>query len=682
MNKIPLRLLVPILISGLGFVFISAKTIDVSQLELIPRNLPKASDSFWGEVPISSFTQIEPQPGEPASENTRLLIAQDEKNILVYIYCYQNPETIAARNTSRDSRSKSDDSISLLFDTFSDDRSSFGFWVNPLGTMADFRVADDGRTVDLNWDTEWGAEARRTSDGWAAMVRIPFKSIKYNKTLTTWGFNASRTIPHRSETSWWSGPMVSDNRISQGGTLVNVTVPKEKGITASIYPFITIRSEIDHTLNETYSDTEFGADLRLQIGTTLQANITYNPDFSTIEADRERVNLTRYELSYPEKRLFFQEGNEMFNTRIRTFYSRRISEIDHGAKVTGKMDRHAFSLLSTSGPEFGKESDVQFHVLRTKTDVLEASTVGFTFTEKRWDDGYARTLSADYELSLAKTWKLTGQFVGGSPGKFGETRAGYVRFARDTNQYHYHIRYTDMGEGFRELANHSGFVGDDNRREVDADASYKFLYDPSSAFRYLSIGAKNNIFWGQNGTLRGWHQLDYARLYLRNRFSIDLENKFEFRRYEKDFDNRETSIKIGFNTDESANAFFQHDNGVNEDLNFQRFRAGFRTKLGDKFTIEYNLDHINFDPDPYDRSTFINILSSNYFFTKDVWIRLFAQSHSSIDRTYVSAQFGWRFKPPFGAVYLIYNGDQYESGPHLRFHKEIFLMKFTYPFGS
>ena len=116
-------------------------------------------------------------------------------------------------------------------------------------------------------------------------------------------------------------------------------------------PYTTLRLEnTEESNNEDELNAEFGGDLTINITPSLQADLTYNPDFATVEGDQERINLSRYELSYPEKRLFFMESNELYSTRIRTFYSRRISDIGYGAKVTGKLGDYSLSSLYTRSP--------------------------------------------------------------------------------------------------------------------------------------------------------------------------------------------------------------------------------------------------------------------------------------------------------------------------------------------
>ncbi len=282
-------------------------------------------DSVIYTLPDSAtnFIQMEPNPQSPFAEKTVVYAMYDDKALYIVFKCYQEPGSIKAKIQTRDNLTKNDDAVTFTLDTYNDQRTGFGFFINPLGTQCDFRVLDDGRIIDTNWDTEWESATQIYPWGWYAEFAIPFKSIQFKQKTNEWGVNFSRVIRYNFETSWWSGEVSGDFRISQSGKLSGIDIPGEKG-KLTLFPYGTIRYEdSDFTDVDGEWKADAGGDVIYQVNSNLTANATYNPDFATVEADQEQVNLTRYELSYPEKRLFFQEGNEMFSTRIRTCYSRR-----------------------------------------------------------------------------------------------------------------------------------------------------------------------------------------------------------------------------------------------------------------------------------------------------------------------------------------------------------------------
>lgn len=618
-----------------------------------------------------SFIQMEPQPGEASTENTTAWFGYDEHNIYAVFKCYQKSPVIA-KNQSRDALSKSDDIIALLVDTYNDNRSGYGFFVNPLGTQIDIKINDDGRNLDTNWDTEWECEARVFDWGWCAEMAIPFNSLKYRKDSETWGINLGRVIRNNFETIYWSGALTADFRISQSGELRGLQLPGSR-MKFSLYPYASVFKTTDEKVK-----ADAGIDAEWQISPNVSMNATYNPDFATVEADQVKINLTRYELSYPEKRLFFQEGNEMYNTRIQTFYSRRIKDIDYGARLNGKIGGYQFNILNARSPEFSAEDPASFFTVgRLKKDILNSSTVGLTMVDKSWNGGFTRSLGLDYTLNLGKTWKLTGQFIGSAPGDFWSHSAWFMRFSRENNIYHYHIRISSIGENFMENVNQTGFIRDDDRKEIDFEGTYKFWFN-NSFIKYIDIGSNNNFFWSQAGNLRSWDLDNWADFYLNNRFNLKYKYNNEYKLYEKDFYNYFHELSLGYNTEEWSNARLGFTQGRNFDSEFTLISGSGQIKLFQNLSLSYTAQFLDFYPDPEDRSTFINILTTNYNFSKDLWVKLFAQSSRVNEKAYFYGMFGWRFKPPFGALYLIYSRDQFMLNEDYLKYDNMFI-KLTYP---
>lgn len=615
---------------------------------------------LWtGADSATGFFQMAPMPGEPATATTVAYIGYDREYIYVSVNLYQDTEVLA-KVLTRDILTKGDDCFALVIDPYNDNRSGYGFWTNPLGTQTDFRINDDGRSIDVNWDAEWTTASTVHAGGWTVEMVIPFKSLRFKPGSTTWGINFGRIILENLETVYWSATLSDDFRVSQGGKLIGLEVPDSKG-KLTLFPYASIRYEnnefsgISHQIKP-----DVGGDVKWQISPNVTADGTINPDFATVEADQERINLTRYELNYPEKRLFFQEGNEMYGTRIRTFYSRRIQDIMYGAKLNGKAGKYNFNALNVRTLQMDEEGEAPsfFTTARVKRDFLESSTLGFTAVDKRNDTSFVTSFSGDYVLNLGETWKLTGQFVASVPGDLLSHSAWFVRFAKENNFYHMHVRYTELGENFRENVNQTGYVVDDDRREVDSDLSYRWWIQ-GKIFRYIELGTANNVFWARTtGVLRSWNINESVVFYLQNRFSFTYLYNNEYKLFEQDYYNHRHTVSLGYNTAEWSHAFAEYSFGHNFDRDFKRFSIGGRMKITKKMAVEYGGDYIQFTPDEEEQSTLINVLSLNYNFTKDLWITLFAQNSTASSKVYFYGMAAWRFRPPFGAIYLIYSHDR------------------------
>ncbi len=184
---------------------------------------------IWiGADSATGFFQMEPLPGDPASEHTACYVGFDQEKIYISVNLYQEKEVLA-KVMSRDVLSKGDDCFVITFDPYNDNRSGYGFWTNALGTQTDFRINDDGRNTDVNWDAEWESASSIHDRGWTLEMAIPFKSLQFKPGSDTWGVNFGRVIRSNFETVWWSGTVTDDFRISQGGKLTGIKTPDSKG---------------------------------------------------------------------------------------------------------------------------------------------------------------------------------------------------------------------------------------------------------------------------------------------------------------------------------------------------------------------------------------------------------------------------------------------------------------------
>jgi hypothetical protein len=353
----------------------------------------------------------------------------------------------------------------------------------------------------------------------------------------------------------------------------------------------------------------------------------------------------------------------------------------YGAKVTGKAGKYNFNAMNMRSLQMEDEDEPPFFytTTRVKRDFLESSSIGFTAVDKRNDSAFVTSFSGDYVLNLGETWKLTGQLVASAPGDFLSHSAWFVRFAKESNFYHMHVRYTEMGENFQENVNQTGYVVDDDRRELDSDLSYRWWIQ-NSIFNYIEVETRNNVFWARTtGILRSWNINESVEFYFQNRFSLSYRYNNEYKLFEKDYYNYRHTINLGYNTAEWSHAVAGVSFGRNFDRDFQRYSLDGRAKITERMAVEYGGDLIRFTPDDENQSTFINVLSLNYNFTKDLWIKVFAQNSTSSSKIYFYGLAGWRFKPPFGAIYLIYSHDQEAELMGDMQRADAVFLKFTLP---
>jgi hypothetical protein len=634
-------------------------------------------EAAWSEAPeAGDFIQLQPEKGKAASERTTVKILYDDNNVYFGFWCFDSePQKIAARMTKRDTDIRSDDSVYVLIDTFHDRRTCYYVSTNLLGTQWDGRITENGRTFDSTWDGIWASAARKTDFGWTAEFAVELSGIKYKPGVDkTWGLSLGRGIPRKLEYSFWTGPLESPYKVSLFGELKGLDLKKAVK-KAQVIPYAISKAEEGKS-----TMVEGGLDARYAFSQMVSGNLTVNPDFATVEADQEEINLTRFELFLPEKRNFFLEGSEIYDQRIQLFYSRRISDIYGGAKVYGKSGGYEYQGLTaqTKKDEVSGEDSANFTVLRLKKDVMKSSNIGFLAANKLVNGKNSGTTGIDTALYFSDTFQFTGQLALSYGDRNSDNIAFFLRPSYDTTTFHFHLRYTQLGRNFGDNANTVGFIRDDNRREFDS-ALQKEFYPRKWGLDRIGYDSNYNIYWGLDGTLRSWQIDQEIGFDLKNKFALTVEHHEEYKLFEKDFRNRESVLQLGYNTREWQSVEVAYSFGRNFDLDFQLLEGNVNFKLTRDFSVSYELTRLIFIPDPERESTWIHVVRATNYFTPDIFIKLFYQINAVIDKSNIQVLFVYRFQPPFGSVQVAYQKGTGEFGERGTQGHTLFL-KFAYMF--
>ncbi len=622
----------------------------------------------WQGAPVlGDFIQFQPERGRPSAFRTEVRVLYDSVALYVSLKAW-DPEPVIAQLTRRDASLDQDDAFAVLLDTHGDRQSAYFFAVNALGTQADLRIANDGRTQDASWDAPWTVRARVTDTGWEAELAIPFSSLRYDPGRDrAWGINFVRGRRRSFELSHWAGPVDSGYQVSTAGEFHGLDLPRPlRRLEGIAYGLSRLQEDQD-------AFWDAGLDLRWALTPGISLVGTANPDFATIEADREQVNLTRFELSLPEKRPFFLEGSELFRQRIQTFYSRRIADISGGGRLVGRQGPWTFAFVG-AGADAAISGDTvvaAYAVGRVQRD-LGRSSVGATWAERRADGSGQGSAGLDATLFFSQTLGFTGQLIQ-SYGPFEDgTAAFFLRPSYDSPTGHFHVRYTHLGDRFGDNVNAIGFVRDDNRREVDS-ALDKIVWFSSGPLEQFEYGSNYNVYWGQDGTRRGWQVDESLDFQFRNRWSLEVGHTEQYRLFEKGFRNRTSGIELGYNTREYRSANLGVEFGRNFDSDFVLLTGGARLKPTPRSSLEYQLEHLSLDPDPEEESTWIHVVRASQFFTNDLYLQAFWQTNTRIDRNNLQAVFVWRYDPPFGTVQAAFQRGTAAFGQSSRQGNTLFL---------
>jgi len=375
----------------------------------------RLDESFYQSIePISDFIQQIPDEGLLGSEKTEAWVFFDDDNLYVAARNYESvPESEwVANEMRRDTMGlRSNDSFSVMLDTFLDRRNGVAFLVTPIGGFSDFAITNEGSNVNSDWNIVWDSRTARFDGGWTVEMRIPFRSLRYQPgDEQTWGIQLRRIIRRRNEASYFTELPISAARgnsiiaglwrISEAGTLNELEVPP-RNLNLEIKPYglgtLTTNRQATPPFDDD-TEEEFGVDVKFGITSNLTADFTYNTDFAQVEVDERQVNLTRFSLFFPEKREFFLEGRGNFDfATVRSmdvptmFFSRQIGlqqgeviPIEAGARLTGKVGNFNIGALNitTDADDFNNIKSTRFSVLRVKRDVLRRSTIGAIFTDR------------------------------------------------------------------------------------------------------------------------------------------------------------------------------------------------------------------------------------------------------------------------------------------------------------
>jgi hypothetical protein len=385
---------------------------------------------------LTGFSQYQPVDSRPADEETEVLVWYGPDAIYFGIRAREaHVDVVRATSANRDNIG-SEDQIQILLDTYNDHRVAFVFGVNPLGVQQDGTRSDqfsggagggsttgggvgvnflDGN-VDLNPDYVYESKGRLVPGGYEVEIRIPFKSLRYRDgNAQTWSINVLRKVQHSgAQDSWTPAVRASASFLIQSGTLSGMH-DLRRGLVLELTPTATARA--DGTPDTTSGRWRYagggdvGGDVRWGISQSLTLNGTVNPDFSQVEADVGQVTLNqRFELFYPEKRPFFLDGLERFDTPSRLIYTRRIANPDGGIKLAGKVNgMDIATLAAVDADPAGNRAAVS--ALRLRRDLGSNSTLGFVGTDRENGGDYGRLVGVDAHIVHSRLYFVELQAV-------------------------------------------------------------------------------------------------------------------------------------------------------------------------------------------------------------------------------------------------------------------------------
>jgi len=671
-------------------------------------------EAAYQTLPISGFIQNIPLEGEPASERTDAWVFYDDDNIYLVCRCWDSapPEEWIANEMRRDAQGvRENDFFGALFDTFHDRRNGFNFYTNPLAARADQWITDEG-APNRDWNPVWSVRTGRFEGGWTAEMAIPFKSLRYvSGEDQTWGIQMRRGIRRKNEfahltfvpASVGGGPAIT--RVSAAADLVGLDLPPA-GTNIEIKPYAISSLTSNLTQDPAVAndaDGDFGLDLKYGVTANITADLTYNTDFAQVEVDERQVNLTRFSLSFPEKREFFLEGQGLFDfgsgrggggrggrggrgggggfgaggSAPTVFYPRRIGlsggeavPIIGGGRVTGKAGRLGFGIMSLQTNDVEQVTpETNFSVMRIKRDILGRSNIGAMFTHRSKSlevDGTNQVYGVDGSFNFGQDVSFSGFYAQSrTPGLNSDNESYVGRANYGGDRYGLSADYTVVGDNFNPEV---GLVRRDDLRRYSTSARFSprprsiesirqfRLFVRYERIESLGVGVLETEVWngGPSVEFENSDQLSVFGAVNFERLEVPLQVSSTVSVPVGEYDFKSVSFQYSLGAQRRVSGSFSFEIGEFYDGTIRTVRyQGGRISVSERFSLEPSVSFNDVKLPVGDFTTNLLGMRADYAFTPLMFAGGLIQYDSDSDSFSSNLRFRWEYAPgsEFFAVY-------------------------------
>ncbi len=687
-------------------------------------------DKTWQNTnPTGEFWQYFPNDTLKAKQQTEVKITFDDKYIYVSAKCYSKNNKYIIPSNRRDFRAGGNDNISFIFDTFNDKTNAVLFGMNPYGVMREALISNGGSDTqyfNTFWDNKWQGQSKIYEGYWTCEMAIPFTTLRFSEGSQRWNFLSYRFDTQTNETS-------VTTRIPQVQLIFNLafTAPmlfekplKKSGANISLIPYIATSSLSDFEKNNPSSGAKFavGGDAKIGITSGLNLDLTVNPDFSNVEADRQVTNLTRFDISYPEQRQFFLENSDLFTNfgsdNANPFFSRRIgiavdsasginvqNKINFGVRISGKLNdnwRVGVMGVQTGEDKFKGISATNFIVGAIQRKIFSRSNIAFLVVDKnvlnpeigRGTNAFNRVAGLEYNLASSDN-RWAGKLyhhLSYSPVNQSDNFSNGSNLSYFSRKFRYDWLHEWVGKGYNAEV---GFVPRNDFFHINPVAKLNFYPNGKAINRYdLGVGydlvsvagfgiTDRQIIVGTSLNFQNTAKLNillfnnYTSLYNysfnplrnnRNESILPLGSNFSYNNVRLDYTSdqrRKISSLIMANIGEYYNGTIAGFSGS----------ASYRYQPYGAITLNFNYNHITSPTTKND--IFLIGPKVDLTFTKSVFWTTFVQYNSQFDNMNINSRFQWRFAP-VSDFFLVYT-DNYNTINGLAKNRALFA-KITYWF--
>jgi len=535
-KKAAFGLLLLVLLSGLQNFAVSQDAVKIKRITVPVEFDGMPQESAWQSLDLFALTMHKPNYGAQPSERSEVRIGYDNEFLWVAASLYmQDASKIFAVTKKRDEELFDYDAFGIILDTYNDNENGLAFFTAPTGLRTDYTISNDAAGqgggpggpagMNLSWNTFWDVKTTRDDKGWYVEMRIPFSSLKFKpeNNVATMGLIITRNISANNERDTYPAidpkyGFMAPNKPSLAGTIEIEGARPSKPVYISPYIIGGLSRSWEMNEEETAyfkkDDPEYnaGIDIKYNINSNLTLDLTANTDFAQVEADDQQVNLTRYSLFFPEKRMFFQERSSLFDFSLgghadNLFYSRNIGiagreliRIYGGARIVGRMGKWDMGFMDMQTAEHTETPGENFGVLRMRRQVInQNSYVGGILTSRlgmNGDqniayglDGIFRLFGDDY---INVKWAQTYDSKLGN--KMNSLDPSFIMLnweRRSEEGFAYQMNYTYAGQKFTPGA---GFIMREGVQGISGQMLYGWLPGENSKLFNYSINVRGERY--------------------------------------------------------------------------------------------------------------------------------------------------------------------------------------------
>ena len=679
----------------------------------------KGASGFWQYFPLDTIQ---------AKQQATIKFLFDDDNLYAGIKVNALANDFIIPSLRRDFNAGGSDNITLLFDTFNDGTNAFIFGTNPYGIKREMLLSGGGselRGFTMAWDTKWKCKTAIKEDHYIAEMIIPLSAFKYREGETKWRFNSYQFDTQDNERNTWVNIPQNQfifNLAYMGEMIFEKPLGKSK-TPVSIIPYVNTITSKDFENDISQTDIKFGGDVKFTIGNSLNLDVTINPDFSQVEVDQQVTNLTRFEISLPERRQFFIENSDLFadfgnNRDSNPFFSRRIgiakdangntieNNIIGGVRLSGKVNNNLrVGLLTMQTAEDIKNEipTVNNAVITLQQKVFKRSNISIMFINKQAtkeydfladEDKYNRIIGLDYRMaSEDNTW--VGKYFlhkSFSPDiKDKNYSAGFSTqyFNRDFN-----VRLSGVYVGDN-YESDLGFLRRTDIFKITPKIERTF-WPIESTIQKHSFSITPIFIWKPELNFKNSDYVVISRWQASfkntGEFTAEMYNRFTylFSAFDPtgtdgaialpiDSSYKYTTVSLGYRSDKRKTLSYQIEPSIGTFFNGKKysFEANLAWRIQPKFSgsLQINYDKINL-PDPYpDASIWLIGPKVDLTFNKSIFWSAFIQYSSQQKNIGINTRLQWRFAP-LSDLFIVYNDNYFSNGFAPRFKS--LNLKLTY----